>query len=63
MARRDRLDSTRKADPLARAADAVEVDTTSLGLPEVITEIVHIANKAKGTGRAVREALSSEESP
>jgi cytidylate kinase len=63
MARRDRLDSTRKADPLARAADAVEVDTTSLGLSEVITEIVHIANKAKGTGRAVREALSSEESP
>ena len=63
MARRDRLDSTRKADPLARAADAVEVDTTSLGLAEVITEIVHIANKAKGTGRAVREALSSEESP
>jgi cytidylate kinase len=63
MARRDRFDSTRKADPLARAADAVEVDTTSLGLSEVITEIVHIANKAKGTGRAVREALSSEESP
>jgi cytidylate kinase len=63
MARRDRLDSTRKADPLARATDAVEVDTTSLGLAEVITEIVHIANKAKGTGRAVREALSSEESP
>jgi cytidylate kinase len=63
MARRDRFDSTRKADPLARAADAVEVDTTSLGLAEVITEIVHIANKAKGTGRAVREALSSEESP
>jgi cytidylate kinase len=63
MARRDRLDSTRKADPLARAADAVEVDTTSLGLSEVITEIVHIANRAKGTGGAVREALSSEESP
>jgi cytidylate kinase len=63
MARRDRLDSTRKADPLARAADAVEVDTTSLGLPEVITEIVHIANRARGTVGAVREALSSEESP
>jgi cytidylate kinase len=63
MARRDRLDSTRKADPLARAADAVEVDTTSLGLSEVITEIVQIANRAKGTSGAVREALSSEESP
>ena len=28
MARRDTLDSTRKADPLAMAADAVELDTT-----------------------------------
>lgn len=62
MARRDRLDSTRKADPLARAADAVEVDTTSLALPEVITEIVHIA-KGADAGGTVREALSSEERP
>jgi cytidylate kinase len=62
MARRDRLDSTRKTDPLARAADAVEVDTTSLGLTEVITEIVQIA-KGVSAGDRVREALSAEERP
>ena len=62
MARRDRLDSTRTADPLARAADAVEVDTTSLTLPEVITEIVRIA-KGADAGDAVREAVYGKESP
>jgi cytidylate kinase len=60
MARRDALDSTRKVDPLTRAADAVEVDTTSLALSEVITEIVQIA-KGADAGASVREALSSEE--
>jgi cytidylate kinase len=62
MARRDRLDSTRKTDPLARAADAVEVDTTNLTLPEVITEIVRIA-KGADAGDAVREAVYGEERP
>jgi cytidylate kinase len=60
MARRDRLDSTRQADPLARADDAVEVDTTELTLPEVITEIVRIA-KGAGAGVAGREAAYGEE--
>jgi cytidylate kinase len=60
LARRDHLDSTRTVDPLTRAADAVEVDTTSLALPEVITEIVHIA-KGVDAGVSAREALSSEE--
>ena len=36
MARRDTLDSTRKTDPLAMAADAIELDTTALNLEEVI---------------------------
>src|SRR5437764_122209 len=36
MARRDTFDSTRKADPLTRAADAIEVDTTHLDLDGVI---------------------------
>jgi CMP/dCMP kinase len=62
MARRDRLDSTRTTNPLARADDAVEVDTTSLGLTEVITEIVQIA-KGVRAGDRVREALSAEERP
>lgn len=60
MARRDRLDSTRKADPLARADDAVEVDTTKLTLLEVITEVVRIA-KGADAGDAVREAVYGEE--
>ncbi|SDG03164.1 cytidylate kinase [Sinosporangium album] len=42
MARRDRLDSTRTADPLAMAADAVELDTTVLNLDEVIAEILRL---------------------
>jgi CMP/dCMP kinase len=62
MARRDHLDSTRKADPLARAADAVEVDTTSLTLSEVITEVVRIA-KGADAGDAVRETVYGEERP
>ncbi len=40
MARRDRLDSTRAADPLVRAADAVELDTTELGIDEVVDRLV-----------------------
>jgi CMP/dCMP kinase len=45
MARRDRLDSTRQASPLARAAGAVELDTTSLGLDEVIAEVLRVARE------------------
>ncbi len=39
LARRDRLDSTRKTDPLQQAADAVEVDTTGLTIDEVVAEL------------------------
>jgi cytidylate kinase len=62
LARRDHHDSTRKVDPLARAADAVEVDTTDLTLPEVIAEVVRIA-KGAGADDAVREAVYGEERP
>ncbi|MCW2944694.1 MAG: cytidylate kinase [Actinoallomurus sp.] len=60
MARRDGLDSTRKADPLAQAADAVEVDTTSLTLDEVIAEVVRMANDstAGGAGNSAQQARS-----
>ena len=34
-----RLDSTRTTDPLAKAADAVELDTTGLGIDEVVTRL------------------------
>jgi CMP/dCMP kinase len=39
LARRDRLDSTRAADPLTRAADAVEVDTTGLSIDQVVARL------------------------
>lgn len=36
LARRDRLDSTRAADPLRRADGAVELDTTTMGIDAVV---------------------------
>jgi CMP/dCMP kinase len=40
MARRDRLDSTRAASPLTQAPDAVVLDTTELGIDEVVARLV-----------------------
>lgn len=45
LARRDRLDSTRSASPLQKAADAVEIDTTRIGLDDVIARIVALAQQ------------------
>ncbi|WP_203880897.1 (d)CMP kinase [Planotetraspora kaengkrachanensis] len=45
MARRDTLDSTRKADPLAMAADAIELDTTPLTLDDVIAEVLRLVKE------------------
>jgi CMP/dCMP kinase len=45
QARRDRLDSTRKASPLTRAGDAYEIDSTGLGLDEVIEAVVRLAKE------------------
>ncbi|MBF9135538.1 (d)CMP kinase [Plantactinospora sp. S1510] len=39
LARRDRLDSTRAADPLRQAPDAVVLDTTALGIDEVVARL------------------------
>jgi cytidylate kinase len=47
--RRDRLDSSRAASPLTRAADAVEVDTTDLDIDEVVQRLVELtAEYARG---------------
>ncbi|MDB1089118.1 (d)CMP kinase [Streptomyces sp. ACA25] len=40
LARRDAADSSRKTSPLARAEDAVEVDTTELTLEQVVECVV-----------------------
>ncbi|GAB3090025.1 (d)CMP kinase [Micromonospora schwarzwaldensis] len=39
LARRDRLDSTRKVNPLQQTPDAVVLDTTALGIDEVVTRL------------------------
>jgi cytidylate kinase len=49
LIRRDAADSTRAASPLAKAADAIEVDTTELTLPQVIEHIVALVEE-KRTG-------------
>jgi CMP/dCMP kinase len=53
QARRDRSD----APQMAKAADAVEIDTTALGLPEVIREIVALADGASPGGRPPHSAV------
>ncbi|MBA9006395.1 (d)CMP kinase [Thermomonospora cellulosilytica] len=50
QARRDRLDSTRKASPLTKAEGAVEIDSTGLSLPEVIETVVRLAKESTATG-------------
>jgi cytidylate kinase len=46
--RRDRLDSSRAASPLVRADDAVELDTTDLGIDEVVERLVELAEATAG---------------
>ena len=40
QARRDHIDSTREASPLCKAADAVELDSSDLGIEEVAEAII-----------------------
>ncbi|MFI5937843.1 (d)CMP kinase [Actinoplanes sp. NPDC051494] len=42
--RRDQLDSSRKTDPLRQASDAVEVDTTGMGIDEVVSHVLQMLN-------------------
>lgn len=48
--RRDRLDSSRVASPLARATDAVDVDTTDRTLEQVIDHVVALVRAAVAAG-------------
>jgi CMP/dCMP kinase len=43
--RRDQLDSTRAADPLRQADDAVVLDTTALGIDEVVARLRHMLDR------------------
>jgi len=45
IARRDKLDSEREVAPLRKADDAVEIDTTSLSIDEVVNRIMEIIDE------------------
>lgn len=48
LARRDHLDSTRPTSPLVAADDAAVIDTSELGIDEVVTEILVLAEAGEG---------------
>jgi len=50
IARRDRQDSEREVSPLRPAEDAVVLDTTSISLEEVISEVLRLAGKLGDKG-------------
>ena len=52
LARRDTLDSTREADPLSEAVDAVVVDTTGLTIHEVVSQIEALLDQGTETCHA-----------
>lgn len=47
IARRDRLDSSRTSSPLTMADDAVEIDSTSLDLPDVVSRVLALVDGAR----------------
>ncbi|MEV8335515.1 (d)CMP kinase [Streptomyces niveus] len=49
LIKRDAIDSGRKTSPLAKAADAVEVDTTDLTLQQVIECVVTLVEEKRAT--------------
>lgn len=42
--RRDKLDSSRATDPLRQADDAITLDTTGMGINEVVTQLLSMLN-------------------
>ena len=50
LARRDKIDSTRAASPLAKAPDAVEIDGTHLTLDQVVDAIVALVDDVTRAG-------------
>jgi cytidylate kinase len=48
LERRDHLDSTRAADPLAQAGDALVLDSTELGVDEVVHRLVALVRERRG---------------
>ncbi|EKN69621.1 cytidylate kinase [Neobacillus bataviensis LMG 21833] len=48
IARRDKIDSERDVAPLKKADDAIEIDTTSLTIPEVVEKIMALVHERIG---------------
>ena len=48
IARRDHIDSTRASSPLSAAGDAVTVDTTGLGIDQVVDKVAALLEKGGG---------------
>ncbi|MFP7297823.1 (d)CMP kinase [Neobacillus niacini] len=48
IARRDKIDSEREFAPLKKADDAIEIDTTSLSIPEVVEKIMDLVYERVG---------------
>ena len=51
LERRDRIDSTRRASPLARAEDAMVIDTSDASAEKVLSEILRLCSE-RGIGPA-----------
>lgn len=54
LRRRDEFDSGRAVSPLRRAEDATVIDTTGLGLDEVVGRVLALCGEATGATRAQR---------
>lgn len=48
IARRDKIDSEREIAPLKKAIDAIEINTTSLTIPEVVDKIMDLVHERIG---------------
>lgn len=48
IARRDKIDSEREVAPLKKADDAIEMDTTSLTIPDVVGKIMALVHERIG---------------
>jgi CMP/dCMP kinase len=48
IARRDKIDSEREVAPLKKADDAIEIDTTSLSIPDVVEKIMVLVHERIG---------------
>jgi cytidylate kinase len=52
IARRDKLDSEREFAPLVKANDAIEIDTTSLSIEQVVEKIMDIVKNTERINKA-----------